>query len=237
MARACGFRTEKAFKINVPSAIVRSVASCCACSAWMPAMTAWEAAAGPTERRQGSRFARPAPPACGLDSAPMTRPFGCHAFMACSARLRSRGRRSARTEHCSVMWRALSPFRRKSSTAWWPSTSSNVFCSPNARGSSVGRPPSPEGTRRAPNHAYRRIAQACIRGRSQTQAAVRRHRKRERRSIRPDARGARHRAEIHPRPDQRRRRAGRGRAQSGRAEHHTAGADNLRQPGPQAHAD
>jgi hypothetical protein len=30
-------------------------------------MNAWEAAAGPTVRRQGSRFARPAPPARGLD--------------------------------------------------------------------------------------------------------------------------------------------------------------------------
>lgn len=32
-------------------------------------MIAWETAAGPAERRQGSRCARPAPPACGLDSA------------------------------------------------------------------------------------------------------------------------------------------------------------------------
>ncbi len=53
-------RTEKAFKINVPTAIVRSVASCCACSAGCAAMIAWEAAAGPTVHRQGSRFARPA---------------------------------------------------------------------------------------------------------------------------------------------------------------------------------
>jgi hypothetical protein len=59
-------RTEKAFKINVPSAIVRSIASCCACLAGCPAMIAWEAAAEPTERRQGSRCARPAPPLAAL---------------------------------------------------------------------------------------------------------------------------------------------------------------------------
>ena len=34
-------------------------------------MIAWEAAAGPTVRRQGSRCARPAPPARGLDGAPL----------------------------------------------------------------------------------------------------------------------------------------------------------------------
>src|SRR5262249_1315058 len=30
-----------AFKINVLSAIIRSVASCCTCSAWMPAKITW----------------------------------------------------------------------------------------------------------------------------------------------------------------------------------------------------
>lgn len=43
-------------------------------------MIAWEAAAGPTVRRQGPRCARPAPPACGLDCAPLARPFCFHAF-------------------------------------------------------------------------------------------------------------------------------------------------------------
>ncbi|RZM99335.1 hypothetical protein CWO91_36095 [Bradyrhizobium genosp. SA-3] len=52
-------------------------------------MIAWEATAGPTERRQGSRCARPAPPARGLDGAPLARLFCFHAFMACSARSRS----------------------------------------------------------------------------------------------------------------------------------------------------
>lgn len=103
-------RTEKAFNINVPSAIVRSIASCCACSAGCPAMIAWEAAAGPTERRQGSRCARPAPPAHGLDRAPLARLFCFHAFMACCARLRSSCRESARSQHYSVMWRGLRPF-------------------------------------------------------------------------------------------------------------------------------
>src|SRR5882757_7997798 len=41
MKRPGAARTEKAFKINVPSAIVRSVASCCACSAGCVAMIAW----------------------------------------------------------------------------------------------------------------------------------------------------------------------------------------------------
>ncbi|WP_454652468.1 hypothetical protein [Bradyrhizobium liaoningense] len=46
-------------------------------------MIAWKAAAGPTERRQGSRCTRPAPPACGLDGAPLARLFCFHAFMLC----------------------------------------------------------------------------------------------------------------------------------------------------------
>jgi hypothetical protein len=45
MERPGAARTEKALKINVPSAIARSIASCCACSAGCPAMIAWEAAA------------------------------------------------------------------------------------------------------------------------------------------------------------------------------------------------
>ena len=110
MKRPRAARTEKAFKINVPSAIVRSVASCCACSAGCPAMIAWEAAAGPSVRRQGSRCARPAPPACGLDCAPLARLFCFHAFMACCARLRSSCKASARSEHGSVTWRGLWPF-------------------------------------------------------------------------------------------------------------------------------
>ena len=75
MKRPGAARTKKAFKINVSSAIVRSVASCCACPAGCAAMIAWEAAAGPTVHRQGWRFARPAPPACGLDCAPLARLF------------------------------------------------------------------------------------------------------------------------------------------------------------------
>jgi hypothetical protein len=119
-------RTEKAFNINVPSAIVRSIASCCACSAGCPAMIAWEAAAGPTERRQGSRCARPAPPAHGLDRAPLARLFCFHAFMACCARLRSSCRESARSQHYSVMWRGLRPFcgspRLATVAPWLPLT-------------------------------------------------------------------------------------------------------------------
>lgn len=119
-------RTEKAFKINVPSAIVRSVAFCCACSAGCPAMIAWEAAAGPTVRRQGSRCARPAPPARGLDGAPLARLFCFHAFMACSARLRSSCRGGARSQRCSVTWRGLRPFcqspRLATVAPWLPLT-------------------------------------------------------------------------------------------------------------------
>jgi hypothetical protein len=124
MRRPGAARPEKAFKINVPSAIVRSVASCCACWAWMPATIAWEAAAGPTVHRQGSRFARPAPPACGLDGARLAQPFGFHAFMACCERLRSRRKGSARSEHGSVMWRGLRPFNGSAEIAivapWLP---------------------------------------------------------------------------------------------------------------------
>ena len=105
MKRSGAARSVKAFKINVPSAIVRSIASCCACSAGCPAMIAWEAAAGPTERRQGSRCARPAPPARGLDRAPLARLFCFHAFMACSARSRSCCSESASSQGCSVTWR------------------------------------------------------------------------------------------------------------------------------------
>jgi hypothetical protein len=119
-------RTEKAFKINVPSAIVRSIASCCACSAGCLAMIAWEAAAGPTERRQGSRCARPAPPARGLDCAPLARPFCFHAFMACSARSRSCCRESASSQGCSVTWRKHRPFcgsaRLATVAPWLPLT-------------------------------------------------------------------------------------------------------------------
>src|SRR5579871_2644969 len=75
MERPGAARTEKAFKINVPSAIVRRVASCCAFPAGCAAMIACGAAAGPAVRRQGSRCARPAPPACGLDRAPLARLF------------------------------------------------------------------------------------------------------------------------------------------------------------------
>jgi len=119
-------RTEKAFKINVPSAIVRSMASCCACSAGCPAKNAWEAAAGPTVRRQGSRCARPAPPARGLDGAPLARLFCFHAFMACSARSRSCCRESASSQGCSVTWRGLRPFcgsaRPATVAPWLPLT-------------------------------------------------------------------------------------------------------------------
>ena len=124
MKRPGAARTEKAFKINVPSAIVRSVASYCACSAGCAAMIAWEAAAGPTVHRQGSRFARPAPPARGLDRAPLARLFRFHAIMACCERLRSRCKGSARSEHGSVMWRGLRPFSRSAKLAtvapWLP---------------------------------------------------------------------------------------------------------------------
>ena len=115
-------RTEKAFKINLPSAIVRSVASCCAGSASMLAVIAWETAAGPTERRQGSRFARPAPPACGLDGAPLARRSLLPCDHGCSARLRSRGKRSARSERRSMTTSARSPsasrWTRKRFASW-----------------------------------------------------------------------------------------------------------------------
>jgi len=126
MKRPGAARTENAFKINVPSAIVRSVAPCRACSAGCPAMIAWEAAAGPTERRQGSRWARPAPPACGLDRAPLARLFCFHAFMACSARSCSCCRESASSQGCSVTWRRHRPFCRSVRLAtvapWLPLT-------------------------------------------------------------------------------------------------------------------
>ena len=66
---------QKSIQNNVPSTVVRSVAYCCACSAGCAAMIAWKAAAGPTVHRQGSRCARPVPPACGLDTAPLARPL------------------------------------------------------------------------------------------------------------------------------------------------------------------
>lgn len=117
-------RTAKAFKINVPSAIVRSVASSCAYSGGCPAMIEWKAAAGPTVRRQGSRFARPAPPACGLDCAPLARLFCFHAFMACSARSRSCYRESASSQGCSGTWRIHRPFcgpaKLATVTPWLP---------------------------------------------------------------------------------------------------------------------
>ena len=48
-------------------------------------MIAWEAAAGPTVHRQGSRCARPAPPACGLDCAPLARLFAAmRSWLACA---------------------------------------------------------------------------------------------------------------------------------------------------------
>src|SRR5262249_5769223 len=47
------------------------------------AMIAWsEPPAGPPQPRQGSRYARPAPPACGLDRHAPVRLFGRHAGMA-----------------------------------------------------------------------------------------------------------------------------------------------------------
>src|SRR5437016_12097042 len=93
-------------------------------------MIAWEAAAGPTVHRQGSRFARPAPPACGLDGAPLARLFGCHAIVACCARLRSRCKGSARSEHGSVTWRGRWPFSGSAKVAtvvpWLPRTNRSL---------------------------------------------------------------------------------------------------------------
>ena len=59
MKRPGAARTEKAFEINAPSAIARSVAACCACSAGCVAMIAWEAAAGPTAPPVRASEARP----------------------------------------------------------------------------------------------------------------------------------------------------------------------------------
>src|SRR5467141_3472459 len=71
-------------------------------------MIAWEATAGPTVHRQGSRCARPAPPACGLDCAPLARLFAAmRSWLAVSDCAHAAG---ARSEHGSVMWRGLRPF-------------------------------------------------------------------------------------------------------------------------------
>jgi hypothetical protein len=98
-------RTEKAFKINVPSAIVRSIAPCCACSAGCPAMIAWEAAAGPTVHRQGSRCARPAPPACGLDCAPLAQLFAAmRSWLAVSDGAQAARKREVGARQRDVAW-------------------------------------------------------------------------------------------------------------------------------------
>lgn len=116
--------TKKVFGSNIPSAIVRGVACCCACSAGCPAMIAWRVAAGPTVRRQGSRCERPAPPACGLDR-PSAGPALCrHATMACCARLRANCRGSARSQHFGAIQRGLRLFSRLAKLAtvapWLP---------------------------------------------------------------------------------------------------------------------
>ena len=54
------------------------------------AMIAWRAAAGPPQVRQGSRSARPAPPAHGLDRPAAARLFCVQAVMASRERDRSR---------------------------------------------------------------------------------------------------------------------------------------------------
>jgi len=86
-------------------------------SSWIPAprraceaMVAWKrATAGPLEARQGSRCARPAPPACGLDRPPAARLFCFQAIMACRERERSR-RDTGRNRGLSVARRGLRPF-------------------------------------------------------------------------------------------------------------------------------
>ncbi len=98
----------------------------------------------------------------------------------------------------------LSPW--KSSTPWSPITSSIACCyravlrKSCPRFSTAGR--NAPSARRC---IYRRIAQAGDRGRRQTQASLRRHRKRRHRSLRPDAEGPHHRTEDDPRPSPRRR--------------------------------
>src|SRR5579871_4555278 len=49
------------------------------------AMIAWASPAGPASTRQGSRSARPAPPAYGLDGLPTSRLLCGQAIMACCA--------------------------------------------------------------------------------------------------------------------------------------------------------
>jgi hypothetical protein len=96
-----------------------------------PAKIAWEAAAGPTERRQGSRCAQPASPACGLDCAPLARLFCFHAFMACSARSPSSCRGSARSQGYSVTWRRHRPFCgsvRLATVAPWLPLTNRSYC-------------------------------------------------------------------------------------------------------------
>jgi hypothetical protein len=66
------------------------------------ATIAWTAAAGPPQVRQGSRLARPAPPACGLDRPTAARLFRFQALMAS----RERDRSCCDSEgDCSVAWR------------------------------------------------------------------------------------------------------------------------------------
>lgn len=115
--------TKKVFGSNIPSAIVRGVACCCACSAGCPAMIAWRVAAGPTVRRQGSRCERPAPPACGLDRPPLARPFAAMrpwlvvhdcAQTAGEVRGRSTSARFSVDFGCSADWPSLPQWRHGS---------------------------------------------------------------------------------------------------------------------------
>jgi|SRR5882724_9349300 len=71
-------------------------------------MNAWEAAAGPTVHRQGSRFARPALPARGLDGAPPARLFAAmRSWLAVSIALKLQRKREVGARQ---MWRGLRLF-------------------------------------------------------------------------------------------------------------------------------
>jgi len=70
------------------------------------------------------------------------------------------------------------PFPWKSSTASWPSTSNSGCCSPSASSKSCRVFLSVASS--APDGSYHRIAQACRRSGDQTQAPLRRYRKRHR---------------------------------------------------------
>src|SRR5271163_1473276 len=91
-------------------------------------MTAWRATAGPPQARQGSRYARPAPPAYGLDRPASARLLSYQAVMASLERDRSIARPM---EDHRIAGRADRPF-------FWPKSHASLrrwlaHANPNAR--------------------------------------------------------------------------------------------------------